>query len=137
MACLACGIRLAPYFFVSGHMSDAAHSLAYRNPERLVKVPNPAHCPLPTAANFGDSTQIPQELLYAGGSGGKALLIGGSLLRTSACRVLTALGRIEVLADCNGGSRLLVRRVLWYTNSCSSLSVGEHGYNVWSRYEYQ
>lgn len=77
-------------------MSDAAHSLAYRNPERLVKVPNPAHCPLPTAANFGDSTQIPQELLYAGGSGGKSLLIGGSLLRTSACRVLTALGRIEV-----------------------------------------
>lgn len=31
-------------------MSDAAHSLAYRNPERLVKVPNPAHRPLPTAA---------------------------------------------------------------------------------------
>lgn len=40
-------------------MSDAAHSLAYRNPGRLAKVPNlahrpppTAHCPLPTAAKL-------------------------------------------------------------------------------------
>lgn len=76
--------RYGSVFFVSGHMSDARHSLAelaYMNPRPSLSTSEPC----PPQKDFGDSTRLPQELLYAGSSGGEGLLIGGSVCMPRAC----------------------------------------------------